>query len=64
MDHDARQRFARDARADHPRQTTKYKGSGATNNAANFVCIRCDDRLSADDDDDDDEKDEHGHDNR
>jgi feruloyl esterase len=44
-------------------QTTKYKGSGATNNAANFVCVRHDDRLSANDDDDDDEKDEHGHDN-
>ena len=44
-------------------QTTKYKGSGLTNNAANFVCVRHDERLDADDDDDDDdEKDQHGHD--
>jgi Tannase and feruloyl esterase len=44
-------------------QTTKYKGSGATNNAANFVCVRHDDRLGADDDDDDDdEQDQHGQD--
>ncbi|MGA9034902.1 MAG: tannase/feruloyl esterase family alpha/beta hydrolase, partial [Pseudolabrys sp.] len=44
-------------------QTTKYKGSGLTNNAANFVCVRHDERLDADDDDDDDdENDQHGHD--
>jgi hypothetical protein len=34
-------------------QTPQYKGSGMTNDAANFVCIRHDDRLSDDRDDDD-----------
>ncbi len=33
-------------------QTAQYKGSGMTNDAANFVCIRHDDRLKGDDDDD------------
>jgi len=36
-------------------QTTKYKGSGLTNNAANFICVRHDERLDADDDDDDEQ---------
>ena len=35
-------------------QTTKYKGSGATNNAANFICVRHDDRFDIEDDDDED----------
>ena len=35
-------------------QTTKYKGSGATNNAANFNCVRHDDRFDIEDDDDED----------
>jgi feruloyl esterase len=32
-------------------QTPRYTGSGMTNDAANFVCIRHDDRLKGDDDD-------------
>ena len=33
-------------------QTTKYKGSGLTNNAANFICVRHDEQLDADNEDD------------
>ena len=42
-------------------QTPRYIGSGMTNNASNFICIKHDDRL-ANDDDDDDGRDNH-HDN-
>jgi Tannase and feruloyl esterase len=38
-------------------QTTKYTGSGATNDAANFVCVSHDDRHADDDDDDDNDHD-------
>ena len=40
-------------------QTTKYKGSGLTNNAANFICVRHDERLDADDEDDDEDDGRH-----
>ena len=34
-------------------QTPRYIGSGMTNNASNFICIKHDDRLADDGDDDD-----------
>ena len=40
-------------------QTTKYKGSGMTNNAASFVCVPHDERLDIEDDDDDAEHGQH-----
>jgi len=43
-------------------QTAQYSGSGMTNDAGNFICIRHDDRLKPDHDDDDGL--DHSHDDR
>ena len=40
-------------------QTPKYTGWGTTKDAANFVCVRHDDRMAADDDDHDHGRDDH-----
>jgi len=45
-------------------QISKYKGSGMTNDAANFVCIGRDDRDDDHDHDDDDDGMDHGRDGR